>query len=110
MLIVKQALGKRFRKLCFADACRSEEHKAADGSVRVGYSGTRTLNCFAYKAHSFILTDNALMERVLKMQQFFAFAFNKPRNGDSRPSRNNVCNFLVCDGGADKHILVLSFI
>ena len=96
MFVVKQAFGQRFGKLRFAHARGTQEQEGTDRFVRIRDSSTGTQDRFGYPLHGFILTDYALMQKFIKMQDLLAFAFHQFGNRDSRPLCYDGRYFFLC--------------
>ena len=94
LLVVKQRRGKRFGELRFADAGRTQEQERAERTVRVLDTGSASLDCFGNDADCLVLPDDALVERIFQMQQLFALRFHQPRDRDTGPALDDLCNFF----------------
>ena len=107
LFIVKQVLCQGLGKLGFAHARGAKEQKAADGAVGVGNACTAAQNGLAHPAHSFVLADHTLMQRVLQAQQLFALALQHFFYGDARPAAHDACNLFVGHTVTQQGILFL---
>ena len=60
-----------------ANARRAKEEERTDRPVRVLDAGTAAVDTSQTFSTAFILTDNALVERIIQMQQFLTLAFHQ---------------------------------
>ena len=98
MLIIEQAVGEGLCKLRLANARGTEEEEAADGAVRVRDAGPRALDGLSHETHGLILTDNALVDDLVKAQQLFALALHQAADGDARPLAHDVGDLVFGHG------------
>ena len=96
-LVVEEKFRQRAGRLGFAHAGRAEENKRADRAVRILQSAARTAHGIGHGGDRLLLPDDALPQTLLHLEQFFALAFEHPRNGNVRPRRDDFGDVLVGD-------------
>src|SRR5207247_10265822 len=69
LLVVEEELGERLREQGLADAGRSEEEERAEWSVRILHSRARAPDRIRDRRDGLLLTDHALVEVLLHLQQ-----------------------------------------
>ena len=110
LLVIKQRLRKGFCQLGLADAGRAKEQEAAQRTVRVLDARTGAQDSFAHALDSFILPNDALMQRVLKVEQLLALAFHQLRHRDARPAADDSGDFLLRHLVAQQAVLALGLL
>ena len=108
-LVIKQGRCQCLCQLGFADTGRAEEQERTDGTVRVLNACTRTQDGFGDTLDCFILSDDALMQRILQMQQLFALTLHQAGNRNTGPTLNDACNFLICNLITQQSMLAFGF-
>ena len=79
-------------------SCSPEENERGDRSFRVLQTGTGAPDGVANGLNGLVLPDDAAMQLVFQMQQFFLFALQHPRHGNTRPARHNLGDVIGGDG------------
>ena len=110
LFIVKQRLRQRLGQLSLANARRTKEEERADRPVRVLDAGTAAQDGLADLFDRLILTDDALVERIIQMQQFFALAFHQFGNRDARPAGDDAGDFFLGHLVAQQRAVALGFL
>ena len=88
------------RELGLADAGRTEEHEAADRPVRVLQAGARAANGARQRRDRLVLRDDALVQRVLHVQQLVAFVLVDRRERHAGPLRDDLVDLGLADDDA----------
>ena len=104
MLVVKQAVCKSLRKLRLADTGGAQEQEAADRLVGVGYACTGAEDSLCDFLNRFVLTDNALMDNIIKVEQLLALALHELCNGYTGPFCDYGRYLFLGHGVVDKGI------
>ena len=97
LLVVKEACGQRLCKLCFADARGAKEQERAKRPVRVLNTGSASLDGLCHNAHSLVLPDDSLVERVFEVQELFTLGLHESRYRNARPALDDLRDFFLCD-------------
>ena len=93
-----------------AEAMRyAKEQEAAQRTVRILDARTGAQDGFAHALDGFILPDDALMQRVLKVKQLLAFALHQLCDRDTRPAADDSGDFLLRHLVAQQAVLALGF-
>src|SRR5256886_9482384 len=86
VLVVEQKFRERARQLGFADTGRAEKNERTNWAIRVLQTGAGATDGVGNGFDRFVLTDDALMQMFLELDQFFALAFLQSRNWNVRPA------------------------
>ena len=97
VLAVEEGFREGTRQFGFAHAGGSEENEGADGAFGVFETGTRPDDGVSHGFDGFVLANDALVQDFVEPQQFFVFAFGQAADGDARPERDHVGDFLRGD-------------
>ena len=95
--VVKEACGQRLGQLRFAHARGAEEQERAQRPVRVLNAGSASLDGLCHNAHSFVLPDDSLVERVFEVQELFTLGLHESRYRNARPALDDLRDFFLCD-------------
>ena len=90
VFITEHSGGKCLAKFCFTYACRTEEDKWTDRTLRVFKTYSATADCLGNGAYCLVLTDNSFVKFFFKVEKSLAFLFCKLNNRDSCPFRYNL--------------------
>ena len=90
VLVVEEAFGQCLCQFGLTDTRRSEEYERTDGAFRVLESGAAAAHGVGHGFDGFVLTDDAGVELVFEMQEFFALALEHAGDGDARPAAHHV--------------------
>ena len=93
-LIVEQVIGQCLRQLCLTDTGGTQEDETGDRTLRILQTSTTAAHCIRYSHYGLVLTNHALVQFILQMQQFFAFALHHLGNRDACPARYNLCDII----------------
>ena len=111
ILIVKQGLGQRFRKLGLADTGRSQEQEGTNRLGRILDSGFGTNDGFGHFLNTLVLTDHTLMQHRVHIQDLASLAFIQLAYRNAGPSGNDPCNLFLCHTLVyQTQILILHFL
>ncbi len=69
VLLAEDRLGESLGEFRLADAGRSEEQEGGDGTATFAQAGSREAYCVAHGLDGFLLTDDALVEALLHLDQ-----------------------------------------
>ena len=97
VFVVKQIFGQRLGQFGLACARGSEEDKRCNGALGVLKSGTAAAYGVAYGLDGLVLSYDALVQFLFKMQQLVAFALQHPRYGYARPAAYYLGNIVGSD-------------
>ena len=93
--VPKQLLGQGLGQLGLAHAGGSQKEEGAYRTVFILKAGPRPAYRLADSLHGLILTNNALTQASIQLQQLGAFTFCKLSQRDPRPSSNHLCHILA---------------
>ena len=79
----------------FSDSRGTEEDERTDGSAGIFDAGPRSHYGVGDELNSFVLTDDSLVQDLIKMKELFAFAFEQAMHGNSSPSRDDLRNLIL---------------
>ena len=105
-LAVKQRLGQRLAQLGLADAGGAEEQERADRPVRVLDARARPEDRVAHALHRVVLSDDALMQHFVEVQQLFPLAFEELGHRNAGPARHDLGDLLLGDVIAQQRVLL----
>ncbi len=94
LLIVEQEFRQRAADLGFADACRTQEKKAAERPVRILKARAGAAHRVGDGDDGVVLADHTLMEAFLHLDEFLHLAFHEARHRNVRPSRHHLGDVL----------------
>ena len=100
VVAAEEEVGERAGELGLADAGRTEEHEAADRPVRVLEAGARAANGARERRNRLLLRDDALVQRVLHVQQLVAFVLIDRRERHAGPLRDDLVDLGLADDDA----------
>ena len=109
-LVVKQNLSQRLRQLRLADTGRPQEDKGTDRPAGVFDSRTGTHNCLADSFNSVVLANDPLMQDILQMHQFFAFATAQPGYRNTGPGADDLGDIFLVNLFLQQYVVVGIFI
>ena len=72
----------------------SLEQDGPNLTLRIGNTGSGTLNSISYQFYSMILTDDFLLQFLLHTRQLLGFGLQHARNWNTSPTRNYRCNIF----------------
>ena len=82
----EERFGERFRQLGLSDAARAAEEKRAQRFARIVQAGARAPNRFGNRRDRAVLTDDALAENPLEIEQPARLAIRSARIAECRSS------------------------
>ncbi len=97
LFVVKQKLGQCARRLGFADAGGAHKDKRAERAIGIGHPGAGPTNRVGNRQNRLALPDNALLNPLLHMGQFFSLPFNDPGHRNPGPFGDNFGDILRVD-------------
>ena len=89
LLVVEQEFGEALGQLGLANAGRAEEQERTGWAIRIADAGLGAANCIADYLYRALLTDQALAQLGLKVQQLFAFAGEQAAGRNTGPGTNH---------------------
>ena len=92
LLVVEHELGERAGELRLADAGRAEEDERADRPIGVLQAGARAAERVRDRGDRLVLTDDALVQALLQVDQLRGLRLEQPVDRDAGPAG---------DGGGD---------
>ena len=96
-LVVEESLRQRLSQFRFADARRTQKDKRTDWAIGIFDTCAGAEDSLADNFNRLILTDNALMQSIFKVQKFFALARQHLCKRNARPAAHNLCNIFLAD-------------
>ena len=97
VVAAEQEVGDRARQLGLADAGRSEEDEAADRTVRRLQPGARAPDGARQRRDRRVLRDDALVQRVLHVQELVAFVLVDRGQRHAGPLRDDLVDLALAD-------------
>ena len=94
VLVVEEVVGQGLGQLSLAHARRTEEDERTDGAFRVLKSGSRPAHCIGHRADGFVLSHDTLVQFLLQVEQFFAFALQHAGHGYAGPAGHHFGNVV----------------
>src|SRR5436190_4903058 len=94
---VEQEFGQSPRQLRLPDARRTEEKERAKRSVGVLKPRPGAPDRVGDRAHGGILTDHALADPVLHVEELLELALDQPLHGNAAPARDDLGDVLLVD-------------
>ena len=95
VLVVEHELGERARELRLPHAGRAEEDERADRAVRVLQPGACAAQCIRDGGDRLVLTDDALVQAILHVDQLLGLALEQAVDRDARPARDDGCDVVL---------------
>ena len=89
--------GQRARQFGLADAGRSQEDEAADGTVGVLQSRARAQHRLGDRLHRLVLADHPLVQFLFQVQQLLQLAFQQLGDRDMGPAAHHFGDVLLVD-------------
>ena len=93
MLVIKEEVRERPRKLRLTHTSWAQEHERTGWTIRVRHASARAAYSVRYGANRVHLPNQALTDVGLHGKQLLHFALQQPARGDSRPCFNHGCDF-----------------
>ena len=97
VVAAEQEVGERARQLGLADAGRSQEHEAADRTIRVLQAGARPADGARDGRNRLFLADDAPVELLLHAQQLVALVLIDRRHRHAGPLGDHFVDLLLAD-------------
>ncbi len=97
VLGIEHEFGERAGELGLADPGRTEEQEGADRTVGVLQSGARAPERAGDRLNGFVLTDDALMQPVLHVNELLDLALEHPRDRDPGPLADDLRDVVGVD-------------
>ena len=94
VLVVEEVVGQCLGQFRFTHTRGAKENEGTDGALGVLQAGTRTAHGVGHGADGLVLPHHALVQFLLQMQQFFAFALHHAGHGYARPAGHDVGNVV----------------
>ena len=92
-------LGQRLGQLGLADAGGPQEDEGADRPLGILQAGARAADGLGDRVDRLVLADDALVQRLLHLQQALGFLLGDARDRDAGPHRHDLGDVLVGDLG-----------
>ena len=106
-LVVEQVFCQCLGKLCLTYTSCAKEYERGNRTLRVLQACTRTSHGIAHSLDGLILTNDTLVEFLLKMKEFLALALHHSGNRYSGPAAYNLGYIVGCHLLANHGVAVL---
>ena len=108
VFVIKQTIGKSLCKLRLADTGGTQEQEATDRLVGVGYACTGAEDSLCDFLNRFVLTDNALMDNIVEVEQLLALALHELCHRNTRPFGDDAGDLLLGHGVVHEGVVALA--
>ena len=94
---VEESLRQSFCQFRFADAGRAQEDEGTDRPSRVFQAGAGSYDRVGHGFHCLVLTDDALVQRFVDLEELFLFAFHDLADRDASPAADHIRDLVLGD-------------